>query len=304
MPKHLIVVCGPTCTGKSAIAIQLAKHFRTQIVSADSRQIYKHLDIGTAKPSHEDLLTVKHHLIGFLELDMTYNAGQFAQDARKIIDQIFQHSHYAVLCGGTGLYIKALTDGIDAIPPSSQYSKLKVRSLFQQGGLAAIQQTLAAVDPKSFARLDIKNPRRVCRALEVYYTTGIPLSALQSNRKNELPFKVHYFYLNLDRKILYNKIDNRVDKMIEMGLIEETKRCLDFKNNQALQTVGYKEIIAHLEGRLSLDVAIGQIKQHSRNYAKRQITWFKKYCPDNELDAASLDAALKTIIGRIDAKSY
>jgi tRNA dimethylallyltransferase len=283
MSKHLIVICGPTAIGKSALAIQLARHFHTEIISADSRQVFKHLNIGTAKPDENELKSVKHHLIDIIELDKTYNAGQFAEDTRIILSEIYKKNDYAILCGGTGLYIKALLEGIDPVPVSSSESIQKVNELLHAGGIAALQEKLLEVDPVSYHGMDLQNPRRLSRALEVYFTNGIPLSKHHSNPKLINPFQTHYLFLNLDRKTLYEKIDHRVDHMIELGLKEEVQQNIAFKNYQAMQTVGYKEMIGYLEGQLSLESAIMLIKQHTRNYAKRQITWFKKYCPAKEI---------------------
>jgi tRNA dimethylallyltransferase len=279
--RKIIVIVGPTCSGKTNLSLKLAQLIPSEIISADSRQIFKLLDIGTAKPSIEQLQKVSHHLIDILDPSKNYDVSIFEKDAEKVIEEIFNRNKTPIVVGGSGLYIKALINGIfDTADNDEEYRKelLQKRKEF---GNEFLYEELKKVDPESASRMLPQNWKRVIRALEVYHTTGQPIwkhhqKQLSSNEKKN-NFK--QFGLNWDRKILYENIDRRVDWMIENGLIEEVKNILENgydKNLNALNTVGYKEIIQHLDGMISLERAVELIKRNTRHYAKRQMTWFRK----------------------------
>jgi tRNA dimethylallyltransferase len=299
MPKQLLIICGPTGVGKSTLAMALARQWHCPIISADSRQIYKYLDIGTDKPGLKERSEVTHYLIDFLELDQSFNVGQYKIEASKIMNELFKIHKRLILCGGTGLYIKALIDGLDEMPTSTIESRYMVEKNFKEGGLEKLQTLLKEIDPEYYFKSDIQNYRRVSRALEVYFTSGKNISQFHLQNKSKLDFDYYFMLLNKPRPELYQRIERRVDQMIQNGLINETKEFLAFRNFQCMQTVGYKEIIAYLDNTLSADEAINLIKQHSRNYAKRQLTWFKKYATPHEIDPDNI-LAIQKIMDEMD----
>ena len=274
--KTLVVVVGPTGVGKTGLAIQLANHFDAEIVSADSRQIYKELEIGTAKPTASQLKTVKHHFINTKSIDEDYDAGIYGQEARTVIDDLFIHHDVIILCGGSGLYIKSLLEGFDDLPEISDAIRTQIIKEYETGGLPWLQREIAVLDPDYYEVVDRKNPQRLMRALEVIRGTGKPFSGFHGKKKSDLPFAVVKIGLELERKALYNRIDNRMDDMIQNGLFEEAERLFAKRHLNALQTVGYREIFGFLESAYSKDEAKRLLKRNSRHYAKRQLTWFKK----------------------------
>ncbi len=277
--KKVIVIVGPTCSGKTEVAISLSEKIPSEIISADSRQVYKLLNIGTAKPTPEELQKAKHHFIDFLNPNETYNVSKFEKDALTKIDVLLKNNKIPIIVGGSGLYIRAIVDGIfDVVDTDEEYRKklMKEREKF---GNEYLLEKLKKVDPKSAAKLIPQNWKRIIRALEVYKLTGEPIWKLQEEYKRETNFNFQQFGLNWPRKILYKNIELRVDKMIELGLVEEVKEILALgfnKNINALNTVGYKEIIEYLDKKISLERAIELIKRNTRRYAKRQLTWFRK----------------------------
>jgi tRNA dimethylallyltransferase len=278
--ESVIVIAGPTCSGKTTVSIELAKHFSSEIISADSRQIYKFLDIGTAKPSHSELSEVKHHLIDCFTPDTEYNASKFEFDSIEIIKDLFANGKTPIVTGGSGLYIRALVNGIFNSADTDEDFREEIMEKRKQFGDEFLYEELKKVDPESASKMLPQNWKRVIRALEVFHLTGEPIWKLQENHKREIDFNFVQFGLNWKRDILYKRIEARVDMMIEAGLIEETKKVLEMgynKNLNALNTVGYKEIIAYLENEISLDRAVELIKRNTRRYAKRQMTWFRKY---------------------------
>lgn len=274
--KKLIVIVGPTGVGKTEVAVQLAGHFSTEIISADSRQFFREMTIGTAKPSSEELALVKHHFIDSHSILETYDAAVFADEALALIYTLFEHYDAVVVVGGSGLYIKALLEGFDEIPEVPDEIREEITERYKLEGLAWLQQTVQQLDPEQYAKLDRQNPARLMRALEVVKATGLSIGSFQKQNKRTLPFRVIKIGLELDRTELYNRIDERMDKMIEAGLFEEAERLYPHRQYYALQTVGYKEIFDFMDGKYDRDEAIRLLKRNSRRYAKRQFTWFKR----------------------------
>ena len=289
MGKTLVSVVGPTAVGKTAVAIQLARYFNTEIVSADSRQFYREMSIGTAKPDPQELAAVRHHFINSHAVDGVYSAGDFERDALSVLDILFQTHDVVVLVGGSGLFVRALTEGLDDLPQAPDHIRQQLNTALAEEGLPALQNRLKAIDPVHYAQMDFQNPQRVVRALEVYETTGRSISEFQQQKQAARPFDVITIGLNSEREVLYNRINQRVDTMMEQGLLAEVQSLAAYRHHPALRTVGYAEIFDFLDEQYPLEEAVEKIKQNSRRYAKRQITWFKKYgnthwFAPNELD--------------------
>lgn len=274
--KKLIVVVGPTAVGKTSLAIQLARKYDTEIISADSRQFFKELEIGTAKPADEELAAIKHHFINSHLISQEYDAGQYGRDALILIHKLFERVDHLILCGGSGLYVKAVLEGFDEMPDIPEGIRERINAEFKEKGLAWLQGEVEKADPGFFAQVDQKNPHRLIRALELNYTTGDAVSTLRKSKKIDHPFQVVKIGLELEREELYQRIDQRMDAMITTGLFEEAEKLYPLRNHQALQTVGYQEIFGFMEGLYDKDEAIRLLKRNSRRYAKRQMTWFKK----------------------------
>lgn len=274
--KTLIVVVGPTAIGKTALAITLAKHFNTEIVSADSRQFFKEMAIGTAKPDAEELAAAKHHFINSHSVSQLFSTGDFEVEALKTIDNIFSNHTTAIMVGGSGLYINAVVNGLDEMPEIDLSIREKLNNQFETEGISAIQTQLAAHDPEYFAKVDQQNPQRMIRGLEVFLSTGQKLSSMLSATKKQRPFNIIKIGLNTDRAVLYNRINLRVDKMMELGLLEEVKSLLPYRTFNALNTVGYAELFDYIDDKISLEAAVSAIKQNTRRFAKRQLTWFRR----------------------------
>jgi tRNA dimethylallyltransferase len=277
MTKTLIVIAGPTAVGKTDFAIKMALHFKTEILSADSRQIYKELNIGVAKPTDYQLKLVKHHFVNHVSIHEEYNAGRFEEEALRLLGQLFLTYDVAILCGGSGLYIDALCKGFDALPVADMRFRNELKILFETQGIAALQQLLKEKDPVYFLHVDIHNPQRLIRALEVCLSTGKPYSSFRKKIARPRPFNIISIGLNIERKLLYQAINARVDQMIASGLEKEAEELYPYRKLNALQTVGYEEWFEYFEGRISREETIEKIKQHTRHYAKRQLTWFRKY---------------------------
>jgi tRNA dimethylallyltransferase len=275
-PKTLISIVGPTAIGKTALAIQLAQHFDTEVISADSRQFFKEMEIGTAKPDAAELAAAKHHFINSHSVSQLFSTGDFEVEGLKTIDGIFQNHDLAIMVGGSGLYINALINGLDEMPNIDLSIREKLNKQFEEEGLTAIQDQLAALDPEYFAKVDQQNPQRMIRGLEVFLSTGQKLSSMLSATKKERPFNIIKIGLNTDRAVLYKRINERVDKMLSNGLLEEVISLTPFKQYNALNTVGYSELFDYLEGKLPFEEAISAIKQNTRRFAKRQLTWFRR----------------------------
>ena len=276
MRGTLIVVCGPTASGKTKLALQLAQHFSAEVISADSRQVYKELKIGSAPPSEAELNEVKHHFIASRNLDEDYNAGAFEKDVLTLLDKLFQVNKYAILVGGSGLYIDAVCNGFDKVPSSFPELRKQLQDLYEAEGIEPLQQKLKELDPAYYTKIDLSNPQRLMRALEVCMGTGKPYSLLREGKKNTRDFRIIKIGLELPRDVLYKRIDARVDEMMKAGLLEEAKNLISKKELNALQTVGYKELFDFFETTTTLEEAIDLIKLNSRRYAKRQMTWFRR----------------------------
>lgn len=274
--KTLIVVIGPTAVGKTAMAIEIAKHFKTEIISADSRQFYKELKIGVASPSEEELKSAKHHFIGNLSINDSYNVSKFETEALICIENIFVNNNHAVLVGGSGLYIDAVCKGIDDLPDPEENLREEIKENFKNQGIEYLRNQLKILDYEYYNQVDLANPKRLMRAIEVCLTTGKTFTSLRINQQKPRDFNIIKIGLELPRDVLYERINKRVDLMIEEGLEKEVKSLLSQKNLNALNTVGYKEIFDYLEGKTSFEFAIEKIKINSRRYAKRQLTWFKR----------------------------
>lgn len=287
--KKLIVLLGPTGVGKTDLSIRLAQRFGASIVSADSRQIYQGIEIGTAAPTAQQLAQVPHYFIGTHRLDQDYSAGQYEIDALATLDKLFESSDYAVLTGGSMMYIDAVCNGLDDIPTVSDAIRSHVQHIYQTQGLPALQEMLLSLDPVHYQKVDLCNYRRVMHAVEVCLEIGEPYSTLLSHSKKERPFQIIKIGLNRPRPELYERINKRVEIMVADGLEEEAKRVYPFKHQNALNTVGFKEWFDYWDGKTeSKERVIELIQQNSRHYAKRQLTWFKRdaditwFHPDDE----------------------
>jgi tRNA dimethylallyltransferase len=270
----VILVAGPTAVGKTAMAIRLAQYFNTSIISADSRQCYKEMNIGVARPSPEELATVPHYFIASHSVHQRVDAAVFEQYALDTAEKLFQQNEVVVLCGGTGMYIKAFLKGLDAIPEVRETVQAEVRTTYAEKGMEWLQEAVAAEDPVFFSSGEIHNPQRMMRALEVVRSTGNSIRFYQNQKTTERPFQVIKVGLQLPREILNTRIHQRVDVMMEAGLLTEAESLLPYQHLNALQTVGYQELFDYYNGKLNLSQAVEQIKIHTRQYAKRQMTWF------------------------------
>ena len=276
MNKTVILIAGPTAVGKTALAIQLAKHFHTAIISADSRQCYKEITIGVAKPSVEELQSVKHYFINSHSITDDLTAAAYEQYALAAADEIFTTNDVAVMVGGTGLYIKAFCEGMDQIPAVPNELRIELQQTYQQKGISWLQQQLQQYDPLFAKQGEMQNPQRMLRALEVIMASGESIIKYRTGEKQQRPFDVIKIGLELPREELYSRINLRVDHMINEGLIEEVRSVSAQRQLNALQTVGYRELFHYFDGTLTLPQAVEKIKQNSRQYAKRQLTWFKR----------------------------
>ncbi len=274
--KTLIVVVGPTAIGKTSLAIALAKYFQTEIISADSRQFFKEMSTGTAKPSDEELAEAPHHFINSHTVTQLFSTGDFEVQALALIEKLFAKHSVLVMVGGSGLYINAICNGLDEMPEIDLKIREQLNQQFANKGIVAIKNQLAELDPEYFAKVDQDNPQRMIRGLEVVLSTGQKLSSFLTANKKKRPFNIIKIGLNTDREILYNQINSRVDLMIENGLVQEVKSLIPYKELNALKTVGYSEIFDYLDGKTDLATAIDKIKQNTRRFAKRQLTWFRK----------------------------
>ncbi|AYB34780.1 tRNA (adenosine(37)-N6)-dimethylallyltransferase MiaA [Chryseolinea soli] len=274
--KKLIVVVGPTAVGKTAVAIDLAKHFRTEIVSADSRQIFRELNIGTAKPSGAELAQVPHHFINTHSIQEAYDAAQYGHDALEVIHRLFKRNNEVILCGGSGLYVKAVCEGFDDIPEVPAQIREELSATYERGGIEALQALMMEHDPQLYATIDQKNPHRLMRALEVKLGTGLSIASFRKKNTLQHPFTIVKIGLTLPREILYERIDRRMDLMIEAGLFAEAEALYPLRAINALQTVGYQEIFDFMEGQYDREEAVRLLKRNSRRYAKRQLTWFTR----------------------------
>ena len=288
--KTLIVLIGPTGVGKTDLSIRIAEKYNSPIISADSRQLYSELKIGTAAPSEEYLKKIKHYFVGTLKLTDYYSAAQYESDVMELLDALFKNHDTILLTGGSMMYIDAICKGIDDIPTVDSETRRMMMEKYENEGLERLCSELKLLDPEYYSIVDLKNPKRVIHALEICYMTGKTYTSFRTGNKKQRPFNILKIGLSRDRDELYERINRRVDIMISEGLIDEVKSVYKYKELNSLNTVGYKEIIQYLDGNWTLDYAIDKIKQNSRIYSRKQITWFKRdneinwFNPDNEED--------------------
>ncbi len=275
--KNLIILFGPTGAGKTDLSIEIARYFNSEIFSADSRQIYKELGIGVAKPNREQLETIQHHFIDSISVNEHYSIYKFEKDCLNALTEYFETNNVAVMVGGSGLYIDAILNGVDEMPDYDPEIREYVNELFIKYGIEFLRKELLKFDPDYYQIIDLKNPKRLIRAIEIYYQTGIPFSQFLKNQEVNRDFTVIKIGINLDREMLYERINLRVDKMIEQGLIDEVYDIYHNKDLPALQTIGYKELFNYIDKKCSLSDAVELIKKNTRNFARRQLTWFKRY---------------------------
>lgn len=281
----LVVITGPTAVGKTALTMQLAQHYGVPVINADSRQIYRELKIGTAAPTAEQQQLVKHYFVGTKSIDDYYNASMYEQEVLELLDA--ERSTFHVLSGGSMMYIDAVCNGIDDIPTVRDDIREEMKRRYAEEGLEALCEDLRRLDPEHYAIVDRQNHRRVIHALEICYQTGRTYTSFRTQQKKERPFRIVKIGLNRDREELYNRINQRVDQMMEDGLLDEVKSLISKRNTNALNTVGYKELFNYLDGRWSLDEAVERIKGNTRRYARKQLTWYKRdadmrwFHPDN-----------------------
>ena len=276
MKKTLIVITGPTAVGKTALCLEIAKHFDIPIINADSRQIYKELRIGTASPTSEQMQQVPHFFVGSLSLNDYYSASLFEQQVLECLEQQFQTNDYALLSGGSMMYIDAVCDGIDDIPTIDDETRELMKQRLAEEGLEALVEELKRLDPEYYEIVDRQNPRRVVHALEICTMTGKTYTSFRKREKRQRPFRIIKIGLNRPREELYQRINQRVDEMMQQGLLEEAKSLYPMRQMNALNTVGYKELFDYLEGRWPLVEAVERIKGNTRRYARKQLTWYKK----------------------------
>jgi len=277
MNNKLIYIAGPTCIGKTSLSIEIAKRLETEIISCDSRQFYKELKIGTSPPSREQLKEINHHFIHNKSIHDKYNVGMYEKDAINLINNLFKKKEIIILVGGSGLYADSIMYGIDYFPEIPSNIRNKIISEYESGGLEVIQNKLKKLDTKYYEEVDLSNSARIIRALEIIEFTGNKFSSLRTNKQKKRIFQSHVIVVECEREKLYTRINNRVDQMIKEGLEKEVLSLKDFKELNTLNTVGYKEFFNYFDNKISYNDTIDKIKQNTRNYAKRQITWLKKY---------------------------
>jgi len=276
-PKRiLVIVTGPTAVGKTSLALSLARSLETEILSADSRQFYREMRIGTARPRDEELQLVTHHFIGHISILDEYNSSRFESDALNLLGQLFKDHQWVIMTGGSGLYINAVCSGIDNMPDPDDTLREELKTLYAREGIGSLRSKLRILDPVYYSAVDIANPKRLLRALEVCISTGKPFSELRKNNPKPRDFEIVRIGLTRGKDELYQRIHDRVDRMMMDGLLEEVERLLPYRHLNALNTVGYKELFPYFDGEISLESAVENIKTHSRRYAKRQMTWFRK----------------------------
>jgi len=274
--KTLIVVVGPTAIGKTALAISLAQFYKTEIISADSRQFFKEMNIGTAKPSTEELASAPHHFVDSHSIQTLFSTGDFEVEALKLMKALFKKHEVLIMVGGSGLYIDAVCEGLDELPEIDLNIREQLNQKLANEGIEAIKNQLQELDPIYYEKVDRANPQRMIRGLEVVLSTGKKLSSFLTATKKQRPFQIIKIGLNTDRAILYNRINQRVDLMMAAGQLEEVKSLIPYRAYNALNTVGYSELFDYLDGKMELTIAVNMIKQNTRRFAKRQLTWFRR----------------------------
>ena len=297
--NNLVVLIGPTAVGKTATSFAIAEHFECPIISADSRQMYRGMEIGTAMPTKEELARHRHYFVGQLEPGDYYSAARYETDVLELLEEVFPHHPTMLLTGGSMMYIDAVCYGIDDIPTVDEETRTMVIDKYNREGLESLAAELRLLDPEYYAEADIKNPKRVMHALEICYMTGKKYSSFRTRKKKQRPFNIIKIGLRRDREELYERINRRVDVMIEQGLVEEVKQFAHLKHHNSLNTVGYKEIFKYLDGEWTLDFAIEKIKQNTRIYSRKQVTWYQK---DEEITWFNPDD-IEGILKHIEEKS-
>jgi len=299
--KKLIALAGPTAVGKTTVAIRLAEEFKTQVVSADSRQVFKEMNIGTAKPTEADLARVQHHFINNRSIDEAYDAGTYSREVHQVLEELFRTRSTAILCGGSGLYVKAVIEGFDDMPDIPGLIRAEIARKYEQAGLPWLQEMVHRGDPDYYEVVDVMNPQRLMRALEVIQHTGKAFSSYHQKKQRPLPFDVVKIGLTLDRRVLYERIDARIDQMIASGLFEEAEQLFPKRHLPALQTVGYQEIFGFLEGRYDRKEAERLLRRNSRHYAKRQLTWFQRDKTIQWFDPGDWEGILRACLENIES---
>lgn len=298
----LITINGPTAVGKTAQSIAVAKHFNTVILSSDSRQFYREMSIGTAKPNPDELTEVKHYFIDSLSIQDEYSAGKYEREALTLLDELFKSHQVIILTGGSGLYAQAVTHGFDKLPADANVRE-ELNLLLEQSGISVLQEELKDRDPEQYEKMDVQNPQRVIRALEVCRISGQKYSELIKGESKERDFDSLSFSLIMERQKLYERINLRVDQMMEAGLLDEVKSLLPHRNLAALNTVGYKELFHHLDGHGSIEEAVEMIKQNTRRFAKRQITWLGRIEDNILIEAGNNEALIAAIEAEIQKRA-
>ena len=274
--KTLIVVTGPTGSGKTDLAIKLALHYGCHILSADSRQLYREIPIGTAAPTAEQLSLVPHHFVGTLSLDDYYSAAQYEEDVLKLLPELWKDNDYVVMCGGSMMYVDAVTKGIDDIPTITPEIREKAMAMYNEGGIELLRSTLLELDPVYYNQVDLNNHKRLVHAIEIIMQAGVPYSSLRTGRAKERPFRIVKMALDYDREVLFDRINRRVDVMVEAGLEQEARSVYHLRHLNSLNTVGYKEMFAYFDGTMDYETAVARIGKNTRVYAKKQLTWYKR----------------------------
>lgn len=295
--KTLVVVTGPTGVGKTAVAIRLARDLGTEIVSADSRQIFRDIPIGTAAPTAEEQAVVKHHFVGILGLEDYYSAAQFEADVLALLPALFEKSDYVVMCGGSMMYVDAVCKGIDELPTISDAVRRDVAERLERDGADAMREELRKLDPVYYNQVDLNNMKRVAHAVEICLEAGRPYSELRTNSVKERPFRIVKIGLNLPREQLFDRINRRVLKMVDEGLVDEVRRVYPLRRLNSLNTVGYKELFAWLDGTMDYDTAVARIQKNTRVYAKKQLTWYAKDPDIRWMEPTDYEAILKVAKG-------
>ena len=295
----LITIVGPTAIGKTALSIKLANYFNADIISCDSRQFYKETNIGTAVPDVDELAAAKHHFIQNRSIHEDYNVGQFERDALSKLDELFTKNPIQIMVGGSGLYVDAVLKGLDYFPEVDKQIRINLNKELEEKGLESLQEKLKELDLETYNTIAIDNPKRVTRALEICVGTGTPYSTFKNKPKTKRNFNSIKIGLNADREIIYNRINKRVDIMLDNGLLEEAKKLHQYKQLNALQTVGYRELFSFFDGNFAQEFAISEIKKNTRRFAKRQLTWFKR---DTETLWFDYQIDINTIISKISDK--
>lgn len=294
--KTLIVVTGPTGSGKTDLAIKLALHYGCHILSADSRQLYRDIPIGTAAPSPEQLALVPHHFVGILSLEDYYSAAQYEEDVLQLLPRLWKENDYVVMCGGSMMYVDAVTKGIDELPTITPEIREKAMAIYREGGIEQLRSTLLELDPIYYNQVDLNNHKRLVHAIEITMQAGVPYSSLRTGESKKRPFRIVKMALDYDREVLFNRINRRVDAMMVAGLEQEARNVYHLRHLNSLNTVGYKEMFAYFEGVMDYETAVARIGKNTRVYAKKQLTWNKR---DGELHLLNPDTAFEQAIALI-----